>query len=317
MIVGLGHSGRMHAACLAKLLSDGDRPVIHAVDPAGAAVAGVAMIDSPAEIDPARRAACVVHLCTPPEIRTAPFKTALELGYRQFIIEKPLAGDAAALVEIGALRDLYDASVVVVSNWTASEMTREIARVIAAGAVPREITIRQNKLRITRSRTNRSHVSALDVEMPHMLALAAMLAGPDIALQSAALWWLEAGETRIADMGGARVELSFNGSGVVRLETDHLSSVSERSIRIDFNDGSWLTGYFPLNGVELHSQLFRYDAGGALTGRRFFEDDTLTQFLSDAYAFFDGGPEPVSSFDFNRRLCVMLDQVREHCRAAA
>ncbi len=313
VIIGLGCSGRMHVDCLAKLRGGG-RPVIYGLDPALASSPGAAMVAELEEIPIGCRAGAVVHLCTPPHVRTGPFEAALAAGFRRFIIEKPLAIDAADLATLSALRAEYGATVLVVSNWTASALSHAIRALIDAGAAPTDMLIRQNKLRITRSRDNRSHVAALDVEVPHMLALAAMLAGPDIILRSACQWELEAGETRIADMGGARLELGFNGNGVARLETDHSSPVHERSIRIAFEDGRTLRGYYPCNGSELHSQLFLYDGDGMLVSRRFFADDTLTQFLAAAYAHFAGGPEPLSGFAFNHRICGLLIEARERCR---
>ncbi len=272
-------------------------------------------IDRVEEIPEAWRAEAVVHVCTPPSARASVLRDCLEAGYRRFILEKPMVHDAASLELLKVLRAEYQPDVLVVSNWLSSELTDELRRRIARRADGESFVsmeMRQSKSRVLLSSGNASHASAIDVEIPHMVALALALGGPDARLADAQCWHMEVGEIRVPAMGGARLMLEWSPSRWAALHSDLMAPRIERTVTLTFADGTRLEGHYPCGTSDLHSQLFELDADGTPTDHAFFHDDTLTRFLREAYEhFLAGGPRPKSDLDWHLPVCGLLNQARE------
>jgi len=321
VIVGLGHAGRMHARCIAKArarlagheAADGLPIFVVDVGPGGDVHDGPpeyrvmgGLHELPADV----RDEGVAHVCTPPGVRAEVIEGALAAGLRRFIVEKPLAAAPAEMSRLAALRSAYRPDLLVVSNWTASTLTRAIQAVVerrrsdVAG-----IEIRQRKCRISRSQVDRGHVSAFEVEMPHMVALAQLLAGPDLTVRDARVWDMAVGGQIIPEMGGAALTLD-HGTGLgIDISSDHLAPVRERVVCVRFRDGGRIEGYYPCTGEDHYSQLREHDRNGELIRHEYLEDDTLTQFFVEAYAHFLGrGVRPRSDFEFGARVCELLHE---------
>jgi predicted dehydrogenase len=259
------------------------------------------------------RPQAIVHLTTPPDVRCRILKDALELGFRRFILEKPMASTRDDIARMGILQRQHGVEILVVSNWTSSMLTEEIeARVrCRTDAQMAYVTARHLKSRISRTLSNNTHTSAFDVEMPHMVALACVLGGAQSKLVKERCWDLTVGDELVRGMGGAEVLLDLESGGHGHLYADHMAPVRERTVRVDLSDGSSIVGSYPCTSSDHYSQLHEYAPTGELISKHYFADDTLTRFFVGAYSYFLGqGERPRSGFEFNARICTLLDQAR-------
>jgi predicted dehydrogenase len=323
VIIGIGHAGRMHGRCIAKARDrlagrEGrDFVPVFVVDSvfdraSRDKLPEYRVIGNLQELPPDFREQAVAHVCTPPNVRAEVIQGALAAGIHRFIVEKPLASAPDEMCRLAALSVAHRPDLLVVSNWTASNLTREIQLIIE----PRRsdvigIQIRQRKCRISRSKADRGHASAFEVEMPHMVSLAQMLAGLDLKISHARAWDMVVGGCAIPEMGGAELTLDRGDGLAVEIRSDHLAPILERVICVQFRDGGRLEGYYPCNGLDHYSQLKVYDHNSELVAHDYIEDDTLTQFFVEAYAYFLGrGARPLSDFEFNARVCALLHEAR-------
>jgi predicted dehydrogenase len=323
LIIGFGHAGKMHGRCIAKARRRLGRHEV--MNPAPVFIIDTALerdldgapqeyqvIRSLYELPPDFRAHLVAHVCTPPNVRADVIQAVLAAGLRRLVVEKPLAADPDEMSRLAALTAAHRPDLLVVANWTTSNLTREVQSLIEQRqSRVASIEIIQRKCRISRSTGNRGHGSAFEVEVPHMVALAQMLAGPHLTVSQARAWGMAIGGCNIPDMGGAELLLDGDGGLTVKIHADHLAPIIERTIRVQFQDGGWLEGYYPCTGLDLYSQLKDYDNNGELVMHKYMEDDTLTQFFAEAYAYFIGhGVRPVSDFDFSARVCNVLHEAK-------
>jgi predicted dehydrogenase len=325
LVVGFGHAGQtLHLPCIRKVRQREsalglEEPVLVA-DPALRARRAelprdVCLLDDFRDLPLATRERVIVHVCTPPRGRLEVLHELAHLGYRRFIVEKPMVADPAGLDRLRRLREELSLDLLVVSNWVSSVLTRALEeRLVDHGGLRalRRLAIRQRKSRVGRSlrEADSRWLSAYDIEMPHMVALALALIG-DVRLTHARCWDLRNGHQVVSGLGGAEMVLEA-GETRIRLASDLTSPVRERSVCCVFKDGSRLVGHHPNYSADHYSQLFEYDGAGRLIDRRLYEDDTLTQFLAAAYAWFLGvGPRPRSDFEFHTQVCVLLNQARE------
>ncbi|WP_199896519.1 Gfo/Idh/MocA family oxidoreductase [Streptomyces niger] len=320
LVIGLGRSGAgLHAKALARLAASPEAPLrtgpLVACDPrpeAGRGLTGVTVTRTLA--DAVRLVApqhTVVHVCTPPASRTPVLAELAALGFRRFLVEKPLAADRAALDDIVRLRRHHDLDLVVVSHWLAAALTgrlRELVRERPYGAL-RHLAFAQHKPRFVRTFTSEGHPTAFDVEIPHSLGVALDLAGP--AELGDAHWSdlrCEDGVRRF--MGSARLTLRHHSGVRTEITSDLASPVQQRSVTLQF-ERSAVTGHYPLSEHDDHAQLVLPDDPH---GPRVFHDDALTAFIRRTYQDFAAGRRNHSTvpYDVVRLLCAAKD----HCRAA-
>ncbi|MGV9889142.1 Gfo/Idh/MocA family protein [Streptomyces sp. NPDC003395] len=319
LVVGLGRSGSgLHLRTLVRLArrsaaagdplvalpAVGCDPRARALRPLGAPgeVTVVATLEEAlAHVDPART---VAHVCTPPRLRHELIAELAGHGVRRLIVEKPLATSPDELDALVRLRQEAGLDLVVVAHWTSSRLAARLRRLIRGrhlGAL-RRITVDQHKPRFQRSLTSDGHTSALDVEIPHSLALALDLAGP-AELRTARCWDLLCEDRRLPGLGGAHVELEHRSGVVTLLRSDLGAPVRQRSVVCAFEGGT-VTAHFPLSEDDDHAQLLvvPFDRGaqppdglpggpGAVAGagHHVFRDDALTAFLEDTYRGFATG----------------------------
>jgi len=323
VIIGFGHAGKMHGRCIAKArrrltgfeIMDSVPVFIIDIVPERdleSAFREFRMIRGLHELPSDFRDQIVAHVCTPPDVRADVIQAASAAGLRRIVVEKPLAASPGEMSRLAALSASYQLDLLVVANWTASNLTREIQSLIKRRRVSvTGIEICQRKCRISRSRDNRGHGSAFEVEVPHMVLLAQMLAGPRLTVSHARAWDMVVGGCNIPGMGGAELVLDREDGLTVRIHSDHLAPVIERAIRVQFEDGGRLEGYYPCSGLDHYSQLKDYDNNGGLVTHTYMEDDTLTQFFVEAYAYFLGrGARPISDFEFNAGICTLLHEAK-------
>jgi hypothetical protein len=326
VIAGFGRAGKgLHLPCIrhARELAFGEAapepvfvfdPLLDRSADDRAALRHCAWVEELAAIPRAARAHAIVHVCTPPHVRSELVAAAAKLGMRRFVLEKPMASSPRELELLGELRRRHELDILVVSSWVASSLTAAIQDRLRRrpGVEIRRITVHQRKSRIMRSRENLSHETVFEVEVPHMLGLAFMFCGPELRLCASRSWDLAVDGARIRNMGGTSITLESGRGQAIALHADHMSPLRQRSVVLELSDGGRYEGYFPCTSADLYSQLLTYDAAGALVEREFIKDDTLTRFFVDAYRWFSGaGPRPHSDFEFNVGVCTMLLEAKQ------
>ncbi|GGS26660.1 oxidoreductase [Actinokineospora fastidiosa] len=287
LVVGLGHAGtRLHLPVLRALRGREDPPIVvfdpvRSVQPGPDVVAARDLPHAAALTDPAT---CVVHLCTPPTARVEPITALAGLGFRRFLVEKPLAADPAALTELLDLVDLVGLDVVPIAQWRHSELTRRLMGLRAELGRPLSIAVRQAKPRFTRTLAGDDHPSAFDVEAPHSVALALRLAGP-AAVTGAGCADMLLGSAVFPGLGGAWLSLAHEGGARTEITTELTAPVRERRVTVEFEGGT-AVGHFAVSAADEFAQL-----EVTAPGRRshsVFRDDSLTAFVARAYRHFDG-----------------------------
>lgn len=322
VIVGHGHAARsFHVPAVLDLaaagLASGRLLIVDpALDPADPAIpTGAVTARRLSDVDAAGDA--VVHVCTGPESHVELVLAAHRLGFRRFVVEKPLAVTLADARRLVALVAGGDAEVLVVSNWSASTLTDEIRRVLLAraGAAPSRIELTQVKPRLERTLTNGTHQSAFDVEMPHLVALAQRLADGPLEVVAASHADLVVGDECFPAMAAATITLRTAGGVPMVLRSDLTTPWRERVTRVEWDDGARLVGFHPCDSTDRYAQLFTWAAGGEYVGRQFLHDDTVRRLLRAAYAHFGGtGPKPPNDVAFGAATTAVIDAARAASR---
>jgi hypothetical protein len=219
---------------------------------------------------------------------------------------------------------------VAVAHWTTSRLAGRLRRLVGGGRLGplRRITVDQHKPRFLRSLATDGHPTALDVEIPHSLALALDLAGP-AELRAARCWDLRCEDRGLPRLGGAHVELEHRSGVVTLLRSDLGAPVRQRSVVCEFEGGT-ATAHFPLSEDDDHAQFTVapfdrgtappptgvLDADGAPEARhQVFRDDALTDFLDAAYRGFVSGAAGAGNFPLACATTRLLCTAREHCAA--
>ncbi|MFR9728439.1 hypothetical protein ACL03H_04355 [Saccharopolyspora sp. MS10] len=299
LVVGLGRAGAgLHLRVLAQA-RERDRDPFHpgaiiACDPAPRTrlvrpgVTAAESVRAAAELVPPGRT--VVHLCTPPVDRPALLRELAGLGFRRFVVEKPLAVDLAGLAEIERIRARHGLRLAVVAHWLDAELTRRLARLIGGGSLGplRSMSFHQHKPRFAHTKSTSGHPTAFDVELPHSLGVALHLGGP-AELVGAESADMRCGDLVLPGMGGARMLLRHRDGTRTELVSDLTAPVRERRVELDFARGR-VVGHYPLSDQDHHAQLH---VPGAPRPWEVFPDDALTEFVLRTYRRFRARvPEP-------------------------
>lgn len=323
LVVGAGRAGRgLHLTSLARaraLCPDGviaDAPPL-VIDPSSsarelAAEEFGAEIRERLEHGDADPSATVAHVCTPPLARVPVIRALGQLGYRDVLVEKPLATSLRDLDEIGDLVARYDLRLGVVSPWLSSSLTARLVEHMRAGDLGRvrRVTIFQHKPRFSRTLDGVHHPTAFDIEIPHSVALALVLCGPDAVVCDAACRHMEIDGVVMPFLGGARVRLRHAGGVVVDIQSDLTAPVRRRSVRVEGEAGA-LTGHYSICGDDHYVQLTRAGRGSVRRSREIFLDEPFPRMLAEWYRGMAGaGPMPVSDLAFNRHVVELLCEAK-------
>lgn len=334
LLVGLGRSGReLHLPVLRRLRQDagagGDDtaadPVFAAAPPLGydvvplppgQVVPGLTTVPTlaraRAELDPKTT---VVHVCTPPAQRAEVLRDLAELGFTQFLVEKPLGVDGDAVAETRAVRDAYGLRLAVVAPWLHSTLTDRLRHTVASGRLGqlRRITVHQRKPRLRRSLSTPSHPTAFDVELPHSVGVALRLAGGGRITEAS---WSDAvsGERVVPRMGTAALTLLHEAGATTRIVSDLVSPVRERSIVLDFDAGQAI-GHYPISGDDNYAHL-RVVPIGLPEEHEVFQDDALDACLLDAYRGFAAHTDFTADFELQAQVVQLLESAKQHAAAA-
>ncbi len=294
LVVGLGRSGAgLHLPAL-RALGHGSgrsfgRPPIVVFDPHRTVEAGPDVLNATSlahaarVLDPDRT---VVHLCTGPSTRLRPLTELAELGFRRVLVEMPLAGDEVCLREVLRLRERAGLDLLPVAQWRCSELTNRVLGVLRGGGLgaAKSVTFTQRKPRFSRTLAGDDHPSAFDVEPPHSLAVALLLAGP-ATVTAAACRDLQIGDAVFPGMGGAWLRLRHDGDVRTEISTDLTAPVRERRIIVELENGV-LVGNYAVSAGDHYAQLSVRTPGGQVDS--VFRDDSLSAFITRAYQHFAG-----------------------------
>ena len=331
IIMGYGHCGKnLHHVCLRKLqvlptLSELCERV-HAVDPqvSSPASAHLASHEQLLPPDSIREGVGVVHICTSPALHLQHVREALHAGYRYIILEKPMVISQAQATELLALQRTFKAHILVVAVWAHSSLIKLMAqRLQASGGGLAQLQIVHNKPRFSRT-LQRHGEHVFDIEMPHQVSLALLLAGDELKLVDAHSEPLHLdGETRPSMKSGSLCLEGPQGERV-RLTSDLSSPTRERRLSMELEDGAFCQGYLPVSADDSYSQFEAYAPSGVRIAGQVLADEPLTTCLEAYYRYFlacERGESPLpprgSSIAFNQRVVELLEQARHLADAGA
>jgi predicted dehydrogenase len=316
VIVGYGHAGRdLHFRAL-RCWFGVDHPIV-VVDPralTSGEPARLNSIDEAIEHLNARgldAADAVFHVATPPDRhREIVEALVLQHGARSLIVEKPLAASLADAKGIAALARA--ATILPVSVWPSSAVTETAEKLVAAGEIGelRELRFEQSKARSILTTTNGVHGSAFEVELPHQVPLALLLAGPlspGGGLLSSVSWPFRAPDRTLPGLGGAYLRLRHANGTTSTLVSDLTSGSRTRRLTLTGTDGE-LVAEYPTSRDDDYGQIRL--SGHALP--TVVPDRPLTTFIVDAYAYLRGerATPPRGSLRLHVESMAILDRAR-------
>ncbi|WDE08992.1 Gfo/Idh/MocA family oxidoreductase [Thalassomonas viridans] len=300
VIVGFGHAGRnLHLSSINKIRKE-NQPF--GISP------GISIVENNADVqalslpensqcfnalpridfyDP-EKFQPVVHICSPPSSHLRLIKEAIAKGYHKIIVEKPVTETVAESNELIRIKDESRAEILVVANWVHSALTANIEQVVRTGKYGkiRKIEIVQNKPRfcISKSREN-EHL--FHIEIPHQIALALYLAGEVDNIAEAYADHMQLDNSLIHQMGRGGITLHHKNGIISKLHSslDHHSR--ERWIRISFDKGEELVGYYPVSRDDGHSQ-YQILSKNACSPKEILFDEPLTLCIARFYRHFTG-----------------------------
>jgi|GEM_PF-2318801 len=339
-VIGLGHAGAgLHLPVLQRararqlqephepphqpLFADGPLvacdPLVQ--DPRDGAPPGVIVAPSLTEgarlVEPRRT---VVHVCTPPAVRAGLLGRLADLGFRMFVVEKPLAVTEHELARITRLVAQRGLRLAVVAQWLASSLTARLHDLVLGGTLGplRSMSAAQHKARFRRTLdTPGHHPSAFDVEVPHAVGVAVRLAGT-AEVSAAASTDLLVDGAMVPRMGSASLALQHATGVRTEIRSDLTSPVRTRRITLRFAGGI-ATGHYPVSRDDDVAQLLVTGDGPAR--HSVFRDDALTAFLLHAYRTFGSGSWSGAELGLHcevvRLLCAARRMAREEPAAAS
>lgn len=321
LIVGLGRSGAgLHLPVLARARATegyrhlfAEQPVV-VFDPyrTGGELPGTVLARSLAQAsDMADPGHTIVHICTPPTARVGLLEQLARLGYRNILVEKPLALDEQELVKIDRVRQCRNLELVVVAPWLASALTCRIQEIIHAGQLGRllSISVLQRKPRFTRSLGGPGHPTAFDIEMPHAVGVALRVAG-SARLGDAVCTDMRLGDVVLPRMGGAWMYLEHISGARTEIVSDMTSPTRERRISLEMERGT-LVGHYSSSEEDDTAQLII--RVGGLEARAIFRDDALATFMLHTYEHFAGSGPGGKDLSLNADVVRLLADAKRAC----
>ncbi len=319
LIIGRGHASRdLHEPCLRKLTSAypgiaSGRIGIVERDPLVKSPTELPRYSSLAEVDFDPNTT-VIHGTTGPADRLEVVSVAANLGFKFFILEKPLAACKADLDKLCAI--VRDAHLKVVVNfpWLGVPLTRRLKKLIDSKVHGKlsHLAMFQTKSRGGLHEAS-GHDTAFEIETPHMLSLALYLAGEPAILHDASCKPMVTEDGAMSFMGGATMLLR-HGFTDVNLRSDLDCPTRERRIELLFEDGWRCIGWYPTTGENGKQYLRQFSSSGRLSGEETFSDDPLTSLFRQSYNYFLGiDPQPISTFELAVRTANLISEAKRLC----
>ncbi|NUT05570.1 MAG: Gfo/Idh/MocA family oxidoreductase [Hamadaea sp.] len=316
VIVGFGRCGRdLHLGALREMAAHLRPRRVIAVDPRPIRDSGPVVVHPSMEpawqslADPRR---AIFHVATPPQLHQPVVVDLVNRGARRIIVEKPIAPTAAAAALLLRHAAAGGATVIPVAVWPHSTLVREVRRHLIGLAV-KSMHITQSKMRIERTVTDRGHLSALHVEVPHQVMLAIALAGSVASVQSVRTWDARIDGRIYPDLGGAQLELLHTGGVRTEIFSDLCAPGRQRRLRV-VGDGVEVNVDLPLS-ADSHSGRIQV-SGYTRAADRY--DRPLTSFMNHAYELFKGGAEvPAVELGLHMQVLRVLEEAAVRAGEAA
>lgn len=327
IIVGFGKAGqKLHLPCLMKAFNTIPNELIYEniiiVDPNiqelsnGFESMKIPYYKSLTEIENVNPEKAVIHICTPPNTHIEVLKEVAILGYKNILVEKPLATSNEEISEINSLQNKYQLDIIVIANWLSSNLTLTIKEKMYSGKFgePQYVEIEQNKPRYSRSLENHSHTNIFDIEIPHQIGLSCYLLGTNATVLSSDARDMLVDNEVLHNMGKASLLLKHEGEVISNLKSDLTSMIRKRSIKILFKDYKMI-GYYPSGSDDSYSRLSIYDKDNNLVSSKTLYDDPLSACFVEYYKYFGNKTinKPISDLHFNQKLIQLLSEAKEMC----
>jgi predicted dehydrogenase len=327
LVVGLGRAGRLHVDALARLRERRQRagevamPSVLVTDLAGGRAgrlpAGSRWVDR-GDVKRAageRPSSAIVHVTTPPAQRVAVVAEYAALGFRRFIVEKPLALTVDEVQRLRACRDELGLAIFVVGNWVVSAVTARLIELITApGRRLVELRVTQLKPRVERSLRAVEGETVFDVEMPHSLGLAALIAGYPLELLAASAEDLTVDGHRRPMLARGVIEAAHPNGVKTTIHSDLTSPTRQRTVVATCDDVT-AVAHYPVSSHDNYGQVEVRDRQGARLLHEFVWDDSFGQMFARAYTDWWGEGELHQNFELNAAVVGLLDAARH--RAAS
>ena len=324
VIVGYGRAGFIHGKVYDRLK---DVCVLSAVvdpdpekrDEATANLPGMAVYPSLPEALTELGPDIILDFCVPAKINLDLVNTALRLGVRKFMIEKPLGWDVANTQKL--VQILNGCDVAYLDTYAASSGLRSLLkRVREEGSDVRTVDIRFHKNRISDSLSRRGFMqdavpSAWMIEGPHMLSIARQIAGDVERVLSADTFDMNIGPGHVlSDHGGGRAVLAHQGNVVTHLDLSLCSAENQRTVEVCLNNDVRLVLELPPSKqAEQYSTLeVQYPSGRC--GREQFPDRPMEHCVFNAVRRFAGEARVVSPLVDGLDVCTMIEKMTEKQR---
>jgi predicted dehydrogenase len=251
-------------------------------------------------------------VCTPPVARLDLLRRLSAAGFRQIVMEKPLAADAETLAQIDRVRRSEHLRMVVVAHWLDSALTRRLLELTRTGELGplKSIAFAQLKPRLQRTLRSTGHPTAFDVELPHSVGVARRIAG-DAQVAGAELTDMKAGRLVVPAMGSARLLLDHETGERTTIFSDLASPVRERRIELEFAGGRAI-GHYPGGEDDHYAHLTVMRGTGMSAGvtADVFPDDALSTFFTRVYEEFADGISFDEEFHLATRVVELLDEAK-------
>lgn len=286
VLVGFGHAAQhLHLRALRELGVSS----VAAVDPAKAADPPTLGVPVHADLDSYfAQVPDSGHTCFHVAVGAAGnAEVAAELiarGAKRVIVEKPLAADLDQAHRLVSAARAAGAWLSAVAVWPHSTATDAVRRAVSPDE-PLSVEFAQDKPRGARSVGDTSHRDALDVEMPHQVLLAVVLAGPIEQVEQAQLWDGEHEGRPLPGLGGARLVVRHRNGSRSTLTSDLVSPTRQRRLRVR-GARCDLTVRFPHSAEATTSRVSDNVTGAT----RVLHDRPLTGYLRAAYRAFAEQP---------------------------
>lgn len=323
LIVGFGRAGKeLHLECLTKFVSALTETnvlnEIGVIDPNQKRDAKLPMVKFMASMADARDFSpndTVVHVCTPPDLRLSIMREAVHFGFKNFIIEKPLALSIPEADSILQIERESDLKVVVVSPWLSSPLMKELQNIVLEEKLGKllSVVVRHDKPRFIRSLTNTSHSTAFDVELPHGLGIAFSLAGKPHQIIASHCYDLAIDSSIVPHMGGAGVAYVHANTVLSLVSSNLMATERTRTVSVAFENGTAIL-HLPTSGDDSHSCLRTFNSGGDLLDFKRCLEEPLVRALGDYYSYFRGErKKPQSDTELHSSIVMAVVQAKVSC----
>lgn len=320
VVVGYGLAGRVHA-CTYQRRADACRlaGIVELCAQRRAAanrdMSGVAVFSSLKQALTVVGGDVLLDLCAPAPQYIPLIKTAIDMGVRRFMLEKPLGwsfATASSLAEMLHDREavyqdtyLHSSGIEVLLDWVARE--RSAIEVV-------NIKFHKNRMPESydkRGFDNETPPDAWHIEGPHMVTIATKIAGEVSAIEDANLFDMSYRDSIFRKHGGALAILKHEGGVRSRLSMDLCSDENERLVEVCLENGALIRLQLPESkSTHFMSRLEKVE-GDRVVDRLMVEDRPMEQCVSNGVDYFLSGMNQAYHVSHGVRVNALLQMLAD------